>query len=133
MNRPNSSASPELAAVSVRIIDLSDLASSKTCRGWSNLIALSDENSRGKVQNVLAISTAVRLLVAHFGNEVCVRGNCDQAPFSLASMMRSPQAWMMDLIDPANERCAVDLLEYCTTATVQFLRLDGRDWSTRDL
>lgn len=25
---------------------------------------------------------------AHFGKEICIRGNCDQAPFSLASMMR---------------------------------------------
>ena len=34
-----SSASPELAAVSVRIIHLSDLASGETCRGWSNFRA----------------------------------------------------------------------------------------------
>ena len=44
---------------------------------------------------------AVRLLKQHFGDEVCIRGNCDQAPFSLASMIRAPQTWMMDLIDEA--------------------------------
>ena len=66
---------------------------------------------------------AVHLLVVHFGDEVCVRGNCDQAPFSLASMMRTPQAWMMDLIDPANEEKISALLEYCAAATAQFLRL----------
>ena len=33
---------------------------------------------------------AVRRLVLYFGDEVVVRGNADQAPFSLASMMRGP-------------------------------------------
>ena len=41
------SASPELAAVSVQIIDLSDLASSKTCRGWSNLSAQGESEIAG--------------------------------------------------------------------------------------
>lgn len=41
---------------------------------------------------------AVRLLVRHFGREVHVRGNCDQAPFSLASMVRGAAEWMMDLM-----------------------------------
>jgi MtaA/CmuA family methyltransferase len=66
---------------------------------------------------------AVRLLVQHFGDEVCIRGNCDQAPFSLASMMRGPQAWMMDLLDDANRENVFALLDYCTEATRQFIRL----------
>lgn len=66
---------------------------------------------------------AVRLLKEHFGDEICIRGNCDQAPFSLASMMRGPQAWMMDLIDPDNREKIDRLLEYCAEATAQFLRL----------
>jgi len=65
----------------------------------------------------------VRLLKEHFGNEICIRGNCDQAPFSLASMMRGPEAWMMDLVDPDNRENVDRLLEYCAEATAQFLRL----------
>ena len=66
---------------------------------------------------------AVRLLKQHFGDEVCIRGNCDQAPFSLASMMRTPQAWMMDLLDEDNRENVFALLEYCAEATSQFIRL----------
>jgi uroporphyrinogen decarboxylase len=66
---------------------------------------------------------AVHLLVQHFGNEVCIRGNCDQAPFSLAAMMRTPQAWMMDLLQEDKHDDVFALLEYCTDATSQFIRL----------
>jgi uroporphyrinogen decarboxylase len=66
---------------------------------------------------------AVRLLKQHFGNDICLRGNCDQAPFSLASMMRTPQVWMMDLLDEQNREYVLQLLEYCTEATTQFIRL----------
>ena len=51
-----------------------------------------------------------------------IRGNCDQAPFSLASMMRGAQNWMLDLL-MAEEGRVVELLEYCTIATSQFLKL----------
>lgn len=65
---------------------------------------------------------AVRKIKEHFVNEVYVRGNCDQAPFSLASMMRGLQEWMMDLFtaEPAQIET---LLEYCTDASCQFIRL----------
>ncbi|MFV1966612.1 MAG: uroporphyrinogen decarboxylase family protein, partial [Pirellulaceae bacterium] len=66
---------------------------------------------------------AVRLLVQHFGGEICVRGNCDQAPFSLAGMMRTPQAWMMELLDEKNHDNVFALLAYCAEATSQFIRL----------
>lgn len=64
---------------------------------------------------------AVRLLKQHFNNEIFVRGNCDQAPFSLASMMRTPQTWMIDLL--MSEEQALPLLEYCTGISEQFIRL----------
>ena len=66
---------------------------------------------------------AVRLLKDYFGDEVCIRGNCDQAPFSLASMMRSLQVWMMDLLDGDNRENVFKLLQYCAEATGQFVRL----------
>jgi len=64
---------------------------------------------------------AVRILREHFHDEIYIRGNCDQAPFSLASMMRAPEQWMMDLV--TDEDNVFALLEYCTTVTCQFIRL----------
>jgi len=55
----------------------------------------------------------------YFGDEKCIRGNCDQAPFSLASMIRGPENWMVDLVtDPPK---AHELLTICTGYTVQFI------------
>ncbi len=65
---------------------------------------------------------AVRLLKEYFGDDICIRGNCDQAPFSLASMMRGAQEWMVDLMT-ADEEIIFSLLEYCSDVTCQFIRL----------
>jgi len=65
---------------------------------------------------------AVRRIKEHFGNEIYVRGNCDQAPFSLASMMRGTQDWMLDLF-MAEQSQIETLLNYCTEASCQFIRL----------
>ncbi len=65
---------------------------------------------------------AVRKIKEHFGDEIYVRGNCDQAPFSLASMMRGSQEWMLDLF-MAEQSQLETLLEYCTDITCQFIRL----------
>jgi len=64
---------------------------------------------------------AVYLLKSHFKDEIFIRGNCDQDPFSLASMMRTPQQWYIDLI--LNEMEAFQLLDYCTGITSQFIEL----------
>ena len=66
---------------------------------------------------------SVRLLKRHFGDEIYIRGNCDQAPFSLAGAMRGSEDWMMDIAEPVNEEPARQLLEFCATATIQFVRL----------
>jgi uroporphyrinogen decarboxylase len=65
---------------------------------------------------------AVRILKEYFGDEIFVRGNCDQAPFSLASMMRGTENWMLDLF-MAEPSQLTELLDYCTEATCQFIRL----------
>jgi MtaA/CmuA family methyltransferase len=64
---------------------------------------------------------AVRLLKDYFKNDIYIRGNCDQAPFALASMMRTAQAWYLDLI--GEEQKALELLDYCTGLTCQFIAL----------
>jgi uroporphyrinogen decarboxylase len=66
---------------------------------------------------------AVSLLKRYFGDEIYVRGNCDQCPFALASLVRGAADWMIDLMDPASEAAAHALLEYCTRATIQFIEL----------
>lgn len=65
---------------------------------------------------------AVRLLKEYYKDEIYIRGNCDQAPFSLASMMRGAQNWMLDLMIGTDEHLRV-LLEYCTDASSQFIKL----------
>jgi MtaA/CmuA family methyltransferase len=65
----------------------------------------------------------VRRLKAHFRDEVYVRGNCDQAGFSLASMMLGPAEWMMGLVDEGNREGAHALLAYCSEAAAAFIRL----------
>ena len=90
-----------------------------------DLSAVADlpEPNIGADEHVQIWLEAVRLLKQHFGDEICIRGNCDQAPFSLACMMREPQNWMMDLLDADNQHNVVALLEYCTEVTARFIRL----------
>lgn len=65
---------------------------------------------------------AARKLKDYFHGDISIRGNCDQAPFTLASMMRGAQKWMMDLMDEDNKDRIHKLLEYCTKATNQFIK-----------
>jgi uroporphyrinogen decarboxylase len=65
----------------------------------------------------------VRLLKNYFGDEILVRGNCDQCPFSLASMVRSITHWMMDLLEPSERQRIFQLLDYCADVTIQFIHL----------
>lgn len=65
---------------------------------------------------------AVSLLKAYFKNEIYIRGNCDQAPFSLATMVRGVENMMMDLY-LENEQQVFALLDYCQEATTQFIRM----------
>lgn len=64
---------------------------------------------------------ACRIVKKHFGDEKFIRGNCDQAPFSLAGMIRSPAEWIMDLM--IEDESVYRLLDFCTDASLQFIRL----------
>lgn len=77
-----------------------------------------DISQHPRVQHSLE---TMRLLRKYFGNEVFLRGNCDQAPFSLACCMRGPESFMMDLI--MEEDKAVKLIEYTTRRCAQMIRL----------
>lgn len=106
-------------------VDFPEFEPARSHKG--NLVDLSDvkklksvniENYK-YVQNWLE---ATHLVKSHFGNEIFVRGNCDQAPFSLASMMRGAQEWMLDLIMGETEQ-VTELLEYSTDISCQFIKL----------
>jgi MtaA/CmuA family methyltransferase len=62
-----------------------------------------------------------RIVKEYFGEEKYIRGNCDQAPFSLASMIRGSQELMTDLLMEPDK--VHQLLEYATEAGIQFIRL----------
>lgn len=92
-----------------------------------NLMNLEDVNklkpaSVGDYKYIQIWLEAVRLLKEYYRDEIYIRGNCDQAPFSLASMMRGTENWMLDLMIGPDEQLE-QLLEYCTDAGVQFIKL----------
>ncbi|KAA3661421.1 MAG: hypothetical protein DWQ10_04540 [Calditrichaeota bacterium] len=72
----------------------------------------------GGVQRWLEVSRTVK---NYFGDEKFVRGNCDQAPFSLASMIRGAQEFMSDLL--IDVEGVHTLLNYAMKASGQFIRL----------
>ncbi len=77
----------------------------------------------GRYWQVQVWLEAVRLLERQFGDEFFLRGNCDQLPFSLASAMRSMEGWILDISEPEKRTFVEQLLDYCTEATSQFIRL----------
>ncbi|MDR2773341.1 MAG: uroporphyrinogen decarboxylase family protein [Tannerella sp.] len=81
-------------------------------------LAETDISRHPRIQHSLE---AVRLIKKHFGNELFVRGNCDQAPFSLACSMRGPENFMIDLF--MDEEKVMQLLKYTTGICRQFIRL----------
>jgi MtaA/CmuA family methyltransferase len=66
---------------------------------------------------------ATSLLHRHFGDDILIRGNCDQSPFTLASLIRGMEPWMLDLADEDHHELVHRLLEYSTSLTLQFIRL----------
>ena len=66
---------------------------------------------------------ATSILSRHFDNQVFIRGNCDQSPFTLASLIRGLEPWMLDLANEERHGLVHKLLEYCTDITLQFVRL----------
>jgi uroporphyrinogen decarboxylase len=97
------------------------------CRG-SRLNALSEVCNLeppdvGRYERIQVWLEAVRLLKRHFGDEIYLRGNCDQCPFALASEVRGSAEWMIGLMEEEQHEDARRLLEYCAEAGLQFIRL----------
>ena len=83
-----------------------------------NTFEIPDIEKSFRVQYALE---TLRILRNYFGREIYLRGNCDQAPFSLASMVRTPAEFMLDIIlDPEN---VIKLLNKCTEVSTRFIHL----------
>jgi uroporphyrinogen decarboxylase len=83
-----------------------------------NSLEIPDIAKSPRVQHALE---TMRILRKYFAKEVYLRGNCDQAPFSLASMVRTPSEFMLDLIlDSEN---VINLLNKCSIACIRFVDL----------
>lgn len=65
---------------------------------------------------------AVAILKARFSGDAAIRGNCDQAPFSLASQLRGLGPWMVDLIE-AEPAAIREVLDYAAGAVEALMRL----------
>ena len=63
-----------------------------------------------------------RIVKEYFGDKKYVRGNCDQAPFSLAALLRDTGGWFTDLLLESESDCMA-LLEYSTRVCLQFMDL----------
>jgi uroporphyrinogen decarboxylase len=113
------------AAVGVPVDEPEDLPARSAGRRLNALEEVADlpPPDIGRHRKVQVSLEAVRLLRHQFGAEIFVRGNCDQAPFSLACAMRGMEDWLLEISGPENEPRAHALLAYATDATCQFLRL----------
>jgi uroporphyrinogen decarboxylase len=76
-----------------------------------------------KNHRVQVWTEAVAILVRNYGDEIYIRGNCDQCPFTLAGEMRGLDNWVMDIAGQEDDELVHALLEYCTGITCQFLKL----------
>ena len=56
---------------------------------------------------------AVRILVREVGDEVSIRGNADQAAFSLAGLLRGTEDFLLDLAGDPDNPAMRELLEVC--------------------
>lgn len=56
---------------------------------------------------------AIRILSKTFGHDVSIRGNCDQAAFSLACLVRGNENFLMDMMDDPENPALTQLLEIC--------------------
>jgi len=90
-------------------------------RSWDDFPHLPVVNV-SKYKYVQVWCEAVRILVDSIGHEIYIRGNCDQAPFSLSSMIRGMQNWMTDFYI-TEENLLIELLDYSMEATSQFIML----------
>lgn len=80
-----------------------------------------DEIDISSHPRILHSLETMKILRKYFGNEIFLRGNCDQAPFSLACCMRGTEVFMTDLI--LHREQSSRLIEYTTRRCTQMIQL----------
>jgi len=73
-------------------------------------LPLIDPDKDGRIPVLLE---AIRIMRKEVGDSVAIRGNCDQMAFSLASLIRGMENFMMDLIMEPDHPGIQKLLERC--------------------
>jgi uroporphyrinogen decarboxylase len=81
-------------------------------------LEMPDISADPRIQNWVEVCHRVK---KYFGDEKYIRGNCDQAPFSLASMIRGLEEWLMDLV--RDDEYTFRLLDFATEICIQFIKL----------
>ena len=83
--------------------------------------AISDLSDIGKLRvvdperdgRIPVLLEAVRILAREVGDEVSIRGNADQAAFSLAGLLRGTEDFLLDLAGDPDNPAIRDLMEVC--------------------
>ena len=69
---------------------------------------------------IRALLHATELLSREIGHIVCIRGDADQGPFSLASQILGYEEFLLSLMDPARHADLRRLLQYSADQVVRF-------------
>ncbi|MBI4027602.1 MAG: uroporphyrinogen decarboxylase family protein [Verrucomicrobia bacterium] len=80
-----------------------------------------------------ALLESIRLIRKAAGKDVAIRGNCDQAAFDLACMVRGIEDFMMDLVSEPDNPAIERLLEVCYQthlATHRAVKKAGADFTS---
>jgi len=65
---------------------------------------------------------AVRMIRRELGDQVAICGRCDQGPFSLASMLRGMERFMMDIAEEVHNEALSRLMSICDEVVYQYAR-----------
>ncbi len=71
---------------------------------------------------IAALLTATRRLAANIGASVCIRGDSDQGPFSLASQILGQEAFLLALMEPECHEQLHRLLAYAAEQVIRLAR-----------
>ena len=104
-----------------------DYPADEPARNHAGLISSLDEVANLKdvdfsVSRATGYLEAAQRLVEKIGKDIYIRGNCDQAAFSLAGLIRGTEDFLVDILTEEEEKVRA-LLEYATRVTCGFMSL----------
>lgn len=104
-----------------------DYPADEPARNHDGLISSLDEVEHLKkvdfsVSRAAVYLEAAQRLVEKIGKDIYIRGNCDQAAFSLAGLIRGTEDFLVDILTEEEEKVRA-LLEYASRVTCSFMSL----------